>query len=286
MLSFSRRQHRSRDTRQSLVPIEHLEPRQLLSADPGVAPAADGEIPGTLVPDVSPTLPEAVLGGAKARGASAVVTITNADAVAYSGPVSVTLFTSIDEAFQTTDDVQIATLNKRLKLEAGQSRAVKLKIRAFPDVVDGDYRLLARVTGEGVDPATNVSAQTVFISAPFVDLSGNFAAIPDALARGRRGRLTVTLANAGNVPVKTTVPVALTGSLSPDGSNPVPLGTADAKVSLKPGQSKTIRLNFTAPAEVPPGSYFLTADLDAGNVLPESNETNNSFFSNTAIAIG
>src|SRR5687768_6134026 len=78
--------------------VESLECRRLLAsmlpgADPGdVAPAAD-EL-GTLFPDVSAALPEAVVGGARARGASATITITNANTEPYAGPVTVTLFAS------------------------------------------------------------------------------------------------------------------------------------------------------------------------------------------------
>lgn len=270
-------------------PVETLEIRRLMSvaaaADPPVGAAAD-EVPGTLVPDVSASLPEAVVSGARTRPVPVTVTVTNADFAAFSGPVTVTLFVTADEAFQADADPQLATITKRLKLESGESKAVNLKVKAFPAVADGDYRVLARVAAAGVDPAGNVSFNTVNIAAPFVDLAGSFGAMPAALARGKRARLSLTLTNAANSAIKATVPVAVTASPPPGvGGAPVSLGTINAKVSLKAGQTKTVRLSVTVPSDLAAGSYFLDAVLDPANVLAEGNETNNTITGTAPVAV-
>jgi hypothetical protein len=269
--------------------VEALEGRQLLSssAAPPVV-AAEGEaVPGTLVPDVSASLPEAVVAGGKVRPIPVVVNLTNVDAVTYGGPVTVTLFATANETFEGEADPQLAVTTKRLTLESGQSKAVKLRVSRLPALPDGDYRVLARVTAPGVELADNVSFNTVNVAAPFVDLAGTFAPTPATLARGKRARLSLTLTNAANSAVKATVPVAITASPPPDaaGGTPVSLGTVNAKVALKAGQTKAVRLSVTVPADAAPGSYFLDAVLDPANVLAEGNETNNAVTGTTAVTI-
>ncbi|HEX8911615.1 MAG TPA: CARDB domain-containing protein, partial [Humisphaera sp.] len=59
------------------------------------------------------------------------------------------------------------------------------------------------------------------------------------------------------------------------GTGDLLMGTYRVKLSLKPGQTKGVKLKFLVPVGTPPGSYFLLAVLDADNALAESNETNN-----------
>lgn len=269
------------------VRVEALECRRLMAGDSfGAVGAAANEVPGTLVPDVSASLPEAVVGGARTRPVAVTVTVTNVAEVAFAGPVTVTLFATADELFQAESDPQLAVTTKRFNLESGQSKAVKLKIRNFPTVPDGDYRVLARVTAPGVDPASNASFNTVNIAAPFVDLAGSFGALPANLVRGKRARLSLVLTNAANSPIKVAVPVAITASPPPDtGVAPVSLGTVNAKVLIKAGQTKAVRLSVLVPADVTAGTYFLDAVLDPTNVLAEGNETNNTITGTTPVTV-
>jgi uncharacterized membrane protein len=258
-----------------------------MAGDPfGVVEAAADEIPGTLVPDVSASLPDALVAGSKTRPIAVTVTITNVAEVAFSGPATVTLFATADELFQAESDPQLALSTKRLTLESGQSKAVKLKVKGFPAVPDGDYRVLARVTAPGVDPAGNASFNTVNIAAPFVDLAGTFGTLPATLARGKRARLSLTLTNAANSAIKATVPVTITVSPPPGTAGaPVSLGTINAKVSLKAGQTKAVRLSVLVPADLAAGTYFLDAVLDPANVLAEGNETNNTITGTTPVTV-
>ena len=269
--------------------VESLEARRLMAADlPAEVDAAADELPpGTLVPDVSASLPEAVVAGGRVRPIAVAVTVTNAAAEAFAGPVTVTLFATANETFEADADPQLAVTTKRLKLESGQSRAVKLKVTSLPALPDGDYRVLARVTAPGVDPAGNASFNTVNVAAPFVDLAGTFAApTPATLARGKRARLALTLTNASNSPIKATVPVSVSLAPPPDTAGaPAALGTVNARVSLKAGQTRTVRLSVPVPADLPAGTYFLDAVLDPANVLAEGNETNNAVTGTTPVTV-
>lgn len=288
MLRFVRRGSCTGQGGASCRPVEALEGRRLLSAAPDVGVEAGGDdvLPGTLVPDVSASLPAAVVAGAKTRPVGVVVTVTNADVLPFSGPATVALFATANETFEPEADPQLATTTKRLKLEPGQSKAVKLKVTAFPNVPDGDYRVLARVTAPGIDPAANPSFNTVNVAAAFIDLAGTPGAAPETLVRGKKARLTLTLTNGGNSAVKTTVPVAITAGLPPDvAGQPVALGTVNAKVSLKAGQSKTVKLSVKVPQELAAGTYFLDAVLDPANVLAERNEANNEILGTAEVTV-
>src|SRR5688572_9367639 len=101
------------DTGSRTAAVEALETRQLLAASAAdIGAAADEVLPGTLVPDVSASLPEAVVAGARTRPVRVVVTVTNADVLAFSGPVTVTLFATANETLELDADPQLATTTK------------------------------------------------------------------------------------------------------------------------------------------------------------------------------
>ncbi len=261
--------------------VENLEDRRLLSA----ALAVGDEVPGTLVPTVFTAFPAAVVGGAKAKGASAIVTITNVAEAAYSGPVTVTLFASTDAALDTTVDPELVTVVKKLKLDSAESKSLRIKVSQFPSAPDGNYLVIARVSGDGVAAGTNASDDVVNIAAPFVDLSGAFATTPVTVAKGKKAKTAVTVNNSGNIDAKGTVAVAVALSTDPTGANPVSIATVNAKLVIKAGKSKALKLNFTVPAGTAPGAYFVVATLDSANAVAEKNEANNTILSSTALTI-
>jgi subtilase family serine protease len=55
------------------------------------------------------------------------------------------------------------------------------------------------------------------------------------------------------------------------------LGTNNASV-ISPGQSYGYNLNFTAPSGTSPFSYYVIAKIDYLNAIPESNESNNTYY--------
>jgi ABC-type molybdate transport system substrate-binding protein len=57
------------------------------------------------------------------------------------------------------------------------------------------------------------------------------------------------------------------------------------KVGLKANQSKTTSLGIVVPADVPPGSYTLTAVLDA-TALNDTNPDNNTLTAGSPVQIG
>ena len=120
------------------------------------------------------------------------------------------------------------------------------------------------------------SFERVGLSAPFVDLVPTI--IPFAGNRSRLGtnEVLVKIRNNGNVAATGDAVVALTAAsdaaLTPSEQ---PVANLPIKVSLRPGQSRTFRLQFTFPIEFESGTYEMVATIDSTNVFPERDELNN-----------
>jgi hypothetical protein len=267
-----------------VIHTELLEGRQLLSGSMPVL-AADESTPGTLAPTVFVTLPPTAVAGAKVKGATAIVSITNVAPDDYNAPVTVTLFASLDNVLQTDADAQILTTTKNLKVASAGTADVKIKIPSLPNVPDGNYVVIAQVASATAGTGANASDDTILIAAPFVDLSGQFSAFPGSATKGKRTKASIAVANSGNVTARGTIPVTLATSTSIDGSNPTTFTTVNAKVSLKPGASKNVKLNFIVPPEVASGQYFVVATLDPSNTLGDKNDTNNTVLSTTVLNV-
>jgi hypothetical protein len=171
-------------------------------------------------------------------------------------------------------------------VKKGKGKTVKLKFTQFPSSLpDGDYYLIARVDSGDALPELKksdnnaVSAMPINISAPFTDLSGTASPIGGGLTPGAKVSASVAVANAGNVAVKASVPVAIVASPGDQtlGNGDTTIATPTVKMSINPGASKNVKLSFTLPATgLAPGTYSLLAVLDAGGTLTtEKNTANN-----------
>jgi hypothetical protein len=243
---------------------------------------------GSLVPTVFTELSTAsFVTGAKVKGAAATITITNTGED-FSGPVSVGLYASLDNSLDIAADALITSLTKNLKIAAAQSKTVRLKIAKFPQVPDGDYTIFAQVSNPTAGTGASTNDEKVTLTAPFIDVSptafGTFLTTP--LTRGKRARLSLAVLNSGNVNAKTIVPVSIAVSSDPSGAGATTIATVNVKVNLKPTASKTLKLNFTLPADAATGgALYVVATLDPANVVEEKNDSNNTLVSSTTLSI-
>jgi hypothetical protein len=264
-------------------------PRQVFidgEASDGAAGGAENEEAlGSLVPTLFTNVPSSAVGGRKVKGASAVVDITNIAPDTYNGDVTVTLFASLNATLESGTDAPISSLTRKIRIDSAQSKSLKLKIARFPSVPDGDYVIIAQVSSPTAGAGTNSNDEAIRIAAPFVDLSGTFAPVPATLTRGKRARLSLTVNNAGNVNAKGTIPVTVAVSSDPGGAGATTIATVNAKLSLKANASRTLKFNFTLPAEAPAGAQFFVVTLGSLPAPAESNVTNNTVLSATAVTL-
>jgi hypothetical protein len=237
-----------------------------------------GEGTATATPTILATLPAAVVGGAKVKGAKLAVTVTNSGTTDLTAPVTVSLFASTDATVDGSDTPVGTPVTKVLKLKPGATKPVKLKLTEVPNVPDGDYFLLAQTTANGATGGTAATGTTVNIAAPFVDLTGAFGTpLPATLVPGKKASIPLSILNLGNVAATGTISVNLIAR--PAGGGPsadATLPTAPVKLKLNPNAAKVTRLKVTLPVEsLLPGSYTLVATIDSTNAISESREDNN-----------
>ena len=102
--------------------------------------------------DVSGAFRDTPTGVEIGKPARATLDLTNAGNVLASGRINVQVFASSDNK-AGTNDVLLATVPVKLKLTAGRSKALKLKVLLPADLPKGDYFLIARVdVGDLPDP--------------------------------------------------------------------------------------------------------------------------------------
>ncbi|HEX8911908.1 MAG TPA: CARDB domain-containing protein [Humisphaera sp.] len=258
---------------------EPLEPRRLLAADLAVSA-------------VAANVPAEAIVGLKVK-ASPVVTVTNLGDETFRGRTTVELFLSADHEFDPSD-VPLLTTTAKLKLAPGKTKAIKLKVRAFPDAADGEYHVVACANGDGAvveaDFSDNVAVDElnhVALARPRMDLTAAFNTVPAEARRGKSVSLTVDVGNIANVPATGRVTFAIAASTDTEvDAVGTPLAVAAAKIKVQPDGIGTVKLKFKVPAEFPAGTYFLVGTVDSTNVLAETDEANNGFPGFSTITIG
>lgn len=233
-------------------------------------------LPGTEAPpfdivSVTTAGPASVIGGGKGR---AMVRVQNA-APAGAAPARgyVMLSASADTTLDAGDTPMLHAAVP-VRLRPGRGRSLRLKAVYPTGVPDGSYYLIAHASERSETifnakaPAVALAPTPLAIVPPKVILTGTSLA-PDSttLIRGGRAFATLLVTNAGNVRYSGTVSTDLAASVDAATDTPgdnTPLGLSNRRISLRPGQTKRIRIEFgAAAAALPPGPVFLAANISA-----------------------
>ena len=104
---------------------------------------------------------------------------------------------------------------------------------------------------------------------------------------GKSAGLSLPLQNTGNVMAKGTISIELLASRDGSPNGAVPIGTATAKVGVKPGASKATKFKLTLPASLPDGAgvYFLLAKVASVGSLGATNETDGTVIGSIQVNI-
>jgi hypothetical protein len=217
-------------------------------------------------------VPTGVVAGERSK-AKLTATVQNVGTSPFSDRVTVSVYLSSDQAIDD-GDVPLPSVTRPLRLKPGAEKAMPVKITAFPDVSDGDYYVLARVSSASSGDSDPVAAATrVTIAAPFSDLVSSFVASPTGTQQaGGRGIARLSVLNQGNVVASGPVTVELLAD-SPDGQTR--LGTFEARMKLKPGKAKLLKLRFVLPAQG--GNYTLKAAVGSVD-SPDANTVTGGAF--------
>jgi hypothetical protein len=204
-------------------------------------------------------VPASVIGGARAR-ASVVVMVSNPDTKAFSGPVIVTLYVSQSQSL--TGATEVEKVLKLLKLKAGQSKALRVKVSSFPSVPNGTYYLLTAVQAPD-GSTTGVAGPTLAIAAPVVRVQASgLEALTASAAPGKEVALQITLADTGNEPASGTLRMTVSASPSGSATGGQTVASVPLRLSLKAGQKRPYRVKFALPKDLSPGAYTFSGSLD------------------------
>ena len=244
---------------------------------------------------ITTALPARALGGDR-RAQKVNVLVRNVGGVAVSRfNTVVSLYLSSDDALDTTVDRKVAqTTIRALSLKAaapgarpaGRTAALRF---TYPNDIDGDFRLIARVDDAGALAETRegnntaVGASTVELRRPFVDLSGTLNAASFVTGRRPRASIVGTLINSGNVtPTERLLSVkAVTLRLTAvpvGGADAIPLGEVTVRFggSFKSGGATQLRLSLRSlPTALVAGAYTLNILIDPTNLVNDQNAANN-----------
>ena len=205
--------------------------------------------------------------------------LTNTGDARFTGPLSITLYASTDNAL-SADDTAIGTIAiPQINLRAGGSKTITVKFDYPTDLANGSYFIIASIdaTGTGTAPADAATASTVSISAPMVDLAAAFAASQAVLVNpGHDTTVAMTIQNLGNVTASGTVDLILYASNGQtlDSSAQLLASMTGRKINLRPGHSMTVHIHFVAPAGQQGGTYNLLAGITSSTNPADTNPDN------------
>lgn len=102
----------------------------------------------------------------------------------------------------------------------------------------------------------------------------------DPRKKDDKGKIKVDITNRGSVRASGRLAVNIFASpdLVLDNSDQLLDSVNRGNVQLQPGNTRKFTFDFTNPAGVAPGAYYLIVDIDAENTIAESNETNNAAY--------
>jgi parallel beta-helix repeat protein len=225
-------------------------------------------VPGITVAEVKTSkLPARLIGGDKRAKARVTVTLRNDAPTPVTGPVWIGLYGSTDGSVTPDADLPLLQVTRTVRLKSGQSKKFNLPVRFPAPAADGDYLLLASISGVGVGTSSvNTTAAPLRLERPAARLA-EVGAAPQPLNIGRNDPRTIELglSNAGNVAAKGTFNAQFYVSADGTAASAIPVATLDGvKLNINAGDAKDVKLKFTlpVPAELlPAGNYLLLVKL-------------------------
>ena len=150
---------------------------------------------------------------------------------------------------------------------------------------DRDAASNVRVAGEDVRAGVTVMRAGTTLGAPHIGvLSSVGCARPHV---HRRPRVAILGTGDELVPLEQFADVlagrrivssnsySLEAAVRAAGGDPVAIGTVQAKVGIKPGKAKRLKLKFVPPATLPPGTYTLRLAFDPNGQFADPNAGDN-----------
>jgi len=210
-----------------------------------------------------------------------VVLVSNTGGTEFRQVTTVDLYAAPTQTLDLATAVKLGTVQKRLRLKPGKTKKVTFKKVSMSGVSPGNYYLI--VASDDFPPSA--TSTTVEVAVPGRDLSGTAAAVKYSVSEHTTfEKLYVIVMNQGNADVNAEVTMNLYASADAtlDEADTL-LRTSIQRLKLKAGKSKKIGLGF-ARLDYGLGDVFnLIVDIDATDVVTETNELNNEVVTSATI---
>ena len=212
---------------------------------------------------------------------TATVRLTNVSGAKFSGPVSITLDASTDPSASSGATALTTVTLKKITLVAGASKTVKIKFDYGSSLAAGNYYLVASVSATATNDASAqvASPASITIGAASVDLVTQFAqSEPLAVVPGKHETAHVIVTNSGNVAAQGTFSLNLFASTDPNAAtDELLLRTLKSRhLDLRPGQSLSLAVSFSAPDRLAAGAYSLIATSTSATSPADTNAANDT----------
>ena len=241
------------------------------------------------VTGVSAKLPVVLVAGA-GKVPTAKVTVSNVGPIDVDAAADVVLLASADGSADAGDVVLGTLAGAAVKLKTGKAKAYKVRLDAVPaDVADATYQVLAVLrNAAGLSDAEAANdfaalAAPVRVAPAFVSLANDWRGPSFDFSAGAKKRAAfIPVRNAGTIVAAGTVRVNL--YLAPGGATAetefVPdvstgrlIATVDAKVKIKPGGTKVVKVAYAIPADLAFGTYAALGEVVALDPLVDVDAT-------------
>jgi subtilase family serine protease len=237
---------------------------------------------------IGPDLVETSASVSPTGGAGLPVTVT--DTVKNQGlgdaPASTTGFYLSNSVVFTTA-VQLIGTRPVPALPTGTSNTASTTLTLPSNLATGTYFIFVAAdynnqVAETFESNNNSFGQIVRVGP---DLTVTTFTAPASIASGATAQVNSVVANqGGGAASASTLRVYLSTNQTLDSAD-VAVGSRTVAV-LNPGQSDSGAVTITIPTGTAAGSYFLIAVADDGNVVPETNETNNTRVVSVTVTAG
>ncbi|HSZ57705.1 MAG TPA: FG-GAP-like repeat-containing protein [Tepidisphaeraceae bacterium] len=203
-------------------------------------------------------LPTSVVAGSKNKG-GVIVTIKNTGTQAAKGKIVVNLYASTNTSLPGNAPL-LGTATVNVNLKPGKSQKINISKITWASTLNGRYFLIADVDATKTIAETTftdnfaVSASSVLVAPPFVDLDNVWNGTLPKIASGKKVTFLIPVKNTGNVTAKGKVTITIQASTTGSASGAQAIGAPLVSVNTPPGKTQKLAAHVTIPA-LASGSY-------------------------------
>ena len=235
-------------------------------------------------------LPSPLVAATRSTGRVNVV-VTNNGTTTANGVLGIQLYLSVGTSL-IAGNLPLSPFNVPVHIKPGGVQTFKVPIGRVPVLAFGTYHVLAQINPKGKIVESNlsndaaVSAGTLNVVLPVVDLAASIAKVPSSIRAGRSGMAQMDLTNTGNIPAVGVVTIALTAPTSATtGPSDLSIRTFKRHVAIGAGKNSRLSVAITIPKDFPHGPYYLAAQITYKGPVLDSNPANDSAISTVTFTV-